>query len=217
MFLITLEGIDGCGKSTAANYVYEYLKEKNFKVILTREPGGDRIAESLREIILDPKNIDIASWTEALLYIASRAQHISNVISPAIKSNKIVVCERFSDSTNVYQGYARGLGYEHVNQLQNIVYGYIRPDLTIFLDIEPDEAIKRVEARTKETKQKKDRLESEGREFFNSVYQGYKDIIASDKSERFMIVNARKNLKNVKQQIEDVVRNFLEVKLQKEL
>ena len=172
---ITVEGGDGAGKSTQLANIKQYMEERGISAIFTREPGGTEIAEKIREIILDPENEGMEDLTEALLYAASRAEHVRKIIAPALEDGLVVVCDRFVDSSIAYQGYGRGLGkvVEMINE--PAVNGYM-PDLTIFLDLEPDVAMARISNRGH------DRLEIETEDFHERVHQGYLDMIAKEES-----------------------------------
>lgn len=173
---ITIEGGDGAGKSTQLANIKAYMEERGISAVFTREPGGTEIAEKIREIILDPENEGMEDLTEALLYAASRAEHVRKIIAPALESGLAVVCDRFLDSSIAYQGYGRGLGsvVETINEAA--VAGYI-PDLTIFLDLEPEIAMNRISNRGH------DRLEIEAADFHERVHQGYLDLIAKEESQ----------------------------------
>ena len=170
---ITVEGGDGAGKSTQLANIKAYMEERGISAVFTREPGGTEIAEKIREIILDPANEGMEDLTEALLYAASRAEHVRKIIAPAIEDGLTVVCDRYVDSSIAYQGYGRGLG--EVVEMINApaINGYI-PDLTIFLDLDPEVAMNRISNRGH------DRLETEGPSFHERVHQGYLDMIAKD-------------------------------------
>lgn len=165
---ITLEGPDGSGKSTIARLLADYLKDKGYDVLTTREPGGTKISEDIRDIILDNKNTNMSYVTEALLYAASRAQHVSQKIQPAIDEGKVIICERFVLSSLVYQGIGRGLGIEKVKEINDFAIQGVEPDLTLFFDIPPEIGLKR-----KTKRNQGDRLEREKIEFHRKVYEGY--------------------------------------------
>lgn len=169
---ITIEGVDGSGKTTQINLLYTYLKSINRETIITREPGGTKLGEKIRALILDKNNDDISYMTEALLYTASRAQIVEEIILPALKSNKIVICDRFVDSSLVYQGVARGLGIEKIAQINEYALNGLVPDITFYLDIDPKLSILR-----KLNQSNLDRIENENLEFHNKVYEGYKRIV----------------------------------------
>ncbi|WP_339022776.1 dTMP kinase [Spiroplasma endosymbiont of Crioceris asparagi] len=170
---ITFEGIDGSGKSTISKLIFDKLQKEGHKVILTREPGGDVIAEKLRKFILDTDNKDIKPWTEVLLYIAARKQHVDTKIKKALCEGNIVICDRFMDSTTAYQGFGRGLDIYKIDELQKYILEDNIPDLTIFFDINADQVLTRIKKRN----ETKDRLEEEGISFQKNVYQGYKKLI----------------------------------------
>lgn len=168
---ITFEGIDGCGKSTQIRYLTSYLEEHGRDHLLLREPGGTVIGEGIRNILLDKKNTGMTSMTELLLFEAARAQIVSEVIIPAVESGKIVICDRFFDSTSAYQGFARNMGSEVVEELNSLATGGFEPDITFLLDISPEEALSRRVARGDE-----DRIEKLGMEFQEKVREGYLEL-----------------------------------------
>jgi dTMP kinase len=167
--LITLEGIDNSGKSTQAKKVFSHLKRKGYPAILVREPGGTEISEKIRKILLSQKNHKMSPKTELLLYEAARAQLVEEVILPALKKGKIVICDRFYDSTTAYQAYARGLNLNLIQKLNSFASSAIVPDLTIVLDLKPEAAL----GRAKKTKKMPDRLEREKLRFHHKVRLGY--------------------------------------------
>lgn len=164
--LITIEGDDGAGKSTQLEFIRNYFEQRNEHIIVTREPGGTPISEKIRAIILDRHNQEMSPITEMLLYAASRNQHVQQLIGPAISRGKIVVCDRFADSSIAYQGYARGLG-EMVSVVNSYAIGRYVPDLTFLLKLPPEQAHSRICSR------EQDRLESETMAFHRAVYEGY--------------------------------------------
>ena len=172
---ITFEGCDGCGKSTQLKKLSDYLTENKIEHIFTREPGGGNISEAIREILLNGKNTEMSDECEALLYAAARAQHISEKIEPALAAGKLVVCDRYVDSSFAYQAYARGLGEEFVSKINAFAIEKYRPDLTVFIDLTPEEAFKR-----KQGADENDRLEQAGIAFHKRVYEGYKAIAEKD-------------------------------------
>ena len=181
---ITLEGGDGSGKSFQSKLLYEYLRTKNCDVIMTREPGGTKISEKIREIIINKENEEMFPVTEAFLYAASRAQIVAELIKPALLDGKTVICDRFLDSSIVYQGVARGLGFETVDIINSYATIGLKPDITFLFDIKPEEAFKR-----KLGVAALDRLESEDMEFHHKVYDGYQEL-ANKYSERIIVVDA---------------------------
>ncbi|OXZ30325.1 dTMP kinase [Finegoldia magna] len=194
---ITFEGPDGSGKSTIIQKVYNYLIENNYVVIKTREPGGSPIAEKIRNLILDTENIKMGYRTEALLYAASRAQHVEETILPALNENKIVLCDRFLISSLAYQGVGRGLGIENVRNINEFAINGIFPDFVLFFDVDPITTLKR-----KSSLDTADRLEKEGNNFHERVYNGYKEILNSEKN--IEIIDAT-------QSVEDVFNQCIEV------
>lgn len=187
---ITFEGPDGSGKSTIIKKVYDYLIENNYDVIKTREPGGSPIAEKIRNLILDTENTEMGYRTEALLYAASRAQHVEETILPALNENKIVLCDRFLISSLAYQGVGRNLGIENVRKINEFAINGVFPDFVLFFDIDPITTLKR-----KSSLDTADRLEKEGNNFHERVYNGYKEILNSEKN--IEIIDATQSVEDV--------------------
>lgn len=169
---ITFEGCEGSGKSTQLRLLAEKLDREGIDYILTREPGGSPISEQIRKIILDGKNMDMCDKCEALLYSASRIQHIHDKIIPALEKGKLVICDRFIDSSLAYQGWARGLGMEYIGAINAEAMKICPPDLTVFLNIPPEKAFDR-----KHGADKNDRMEKQGLEFHGRVYEGYLQLL----------------------------------------
>ncbi|ACU78853.1 dTMP kinase [synthetic Mycoplasma mycoides JCVI-syn1.0] len=190
---ITFEGMDGSGKTTALLKVKEELERLNYKVLITREPGGEAIAEQIRQIILDNKNKDMDAWTEALLFIASRNQHLQKVIKPALEKNIIVISDRFIDSTSAYQGSARNIGVDVVSEVQQIVLKNCLPDLTLFFDVSFSEAEKRMQIRGESSK---NRLDKEKSDFKQKVYQGYLELVKNN-PKRIKVIDANQDIDQV--------------------
>lgn len=187
---ITFEGPDGSGKSTIIQKVYDYLIENNYDVIKTREPGGSPIAEKIRNLILDTENTEMGYRTEALLYAASRAQHVEETILPALNENKIVLCDRFLISSLAYQGVGRNLGIENVRKINEFAINGVFPDFVLFFDVDPITTLKR-----KSSLDTADRLEKEGNNFHGRVYNGYKEILNSEKN--IEIIDATQSVEDV--------------------
>lgn len=188
---ITFEGNDGSGKTTISTKIYEYLLSKGYEVVYTREPGGIEIAEQIREVILNPKNTAMDARCEALLYAAARRQHLIEKVIPALNSGKIVLCDRFVDSSLAYQGIGRGLGFNEVFEMnQFAVNGYL-PDKTIFLHLDPKVGLQRIASRAS-----KDRLDLESEQFHLLVAKGYELVLERFK-ERMLIVNANQAVDEV--------------------
>ncbi|MCI5546855.1 MAG: dTMP kinase [Clostridiales bacterium] len=181
---VTFEGTDGCGKTTQMKRAADWLRGRGYEVVSTREPGGCPISERIREIILDVGSAGMTAECEAMLYAAARAQHVSEVIKPAVKRGAIVLCDRFLDSSLVYQGVGRGLGMGAVRALNRLGVDGCQPDLTLFYDISPERAMQRRRAASEP-----DRLELERKEFFEAVYGAYKALAAED-PERIAVIDA---------------------------
>lgn len=190
-YFITLEGPDGSGKTTVANAVTERLTQAGIEVVHTREPGGIEIAEEIRKIILDPKNTTMDAKTEALLYAASRRQHLVERVLPAVNAGKTVICERFVDSSLAYQGYGRRIGLDEVLSINLFAIDDIFPDMTIYLDVNEQVGIDRLKDRSF-----KDRLDQESIEFHHRVKDGYKEVLSRFK-DRISIVDASQELDKV--------------------
>lgn len=194
---ITIEGVDGSGKSTQISRIKKFLEKRGHNVLLTREPGGTKIGERIRQILLDNNCKEMSAVTETLLYAASRAQHVEELIIPALNEGKIVLCDRFVDSSIVYQGIGRGIGLEAVISVNEFATFGLKPDLTILLDIEPETGLNRVK-----TIKNADRLEEEKLDFHKKVYKGYKDL-ANMYPERIKIIEADKTIEEISREIEN--------------
>ena len=181
---ITFEGCDGCGKSTQLRMLSEYLTKENVAHIFTREPGGGKISEAIREILLSGKNSEMTDECEALLYAAARIQLLKEEIEPRLNKGMLVLCDRYVDSSLAYQGYARGLGVEFIENINSYAIKHFTPDYTVFLNLPPEQAFKR-----KGGVDKTDRLELSGIEFHNKVYGGYLDL-ASKNPARYIVIDA---------------------------
>ncbi len=181
-FFITVEGIEGSGKSTLAKGLYNKLKEKGFPVLLTWEPGGTGVGEKIREILLFSENL--SPWTELFLFLASRKEHVEKKILPALREGKIVICDRFDDSTIAYQGFGRELPLRILKRMNKIVTQELKPNLTFLLDIEPAEGLKRTDRR--------DRIEKENIDFHSKVREGYLKI-AKRAKKRVIVIDGKKS------------------------
>lgn len=199
---ITFEGPDGSGKTSVATAVCERLTKQGYEVVHTREPGGIEISEEIRNIILDPKNTAMDARTEALLYAASRRQHLVEKVFPAMKEGKIVICERFLDSSLAYQGYGRRLGFEEVLSINLFAIENTYPDLTIYLDVDEEIGLSRLADRSF-----KDRLDQESIDFHHRVSEGYKEVLKRFK-DRIEIVDASQDKETV---IEESMKKILEL------
>ncbi|MGE4213446.1 MAG: dTMP kinase [Anaerotignaceae bacterium] len=200
---ITVEGTDGAGKSTQIELLVKYLQHRGFEVVVTREPGGTSISEKIREIILDVENSEMSDITEALLYAASRAQHISQKIKPAVEAGKVVICDRFVDSSIAYQGYARGLKMSLIEDVNGYAVDGMIPDATLFFDIKPEIGIAR-----KKNVQSLDRIEKETLDFHYKVYNGYKELLQKY-PKRMKRIDAQKNVEEVHAQVVEVLKEIL--------
>ena len=200
---ISVEGTDGSGKSTQIKRIEQYLKQKGHDVVLTREPGGTNISEKIRSIILDPENTEMGVVTELLLYAASRAQLMFQVIKPAISEGKIVICDRFIDSSFVYQGFGRGIPMDIVEGVNKVAIEGLFPDITFFFDINPEIALSRRIAATGS-----DRIEKEKMDFHWRVYGGYRKI-ASLYPERIKSINANNNIESVFSEMRDWIDTLI--------
>jgi dTMP kinase len=198
---ITFEGGEGSGKTTIAQLIRTELESKGYKVTLTREPGGVDIAEQIRNVIVDVNNTSMDKRTEALLYAASRRQHLIEKVIPALNNDEIVICDRFIDSSLVYQGIARGIGIDEVYEMNLFATENILPKRTIFFDIKPELGLKRIYANKD---RELNRLDLENIEFHNYVYDGYIQLCDKYK-ERIVKIDASQNIDNVFHQVLDKI------------
>jgi len=171
---VTFEGGEGAGKTTVINEVASRLKSEGQEVVVTREPGGIRIAEQIREIILHPEHTEMEMRTEALLYAAARRQHLTEKIIPALQAGKVVLCDRFIDSSLAYQGYARGIGINEVLAINEFAIDNWMPNVTLFLDLKPEIGLQRIHANES---REVNRLDMETMQFHHDVYAGYEQVI----------------------------------------
>ena len=200
---ITIEGSDGSGKSTQIKNIKKYMENKGIDVIFTREPGGTPIGEKIRALILDTENSEMTSLTEAFLYAAARAQHVDEEIIPALEEGKIVICDRFVDSSIAYQGYGRELG-DTVKEINRFAVRDAEPDLTIFFDLPPEKGRERI----KKNNMTFDRLEKENLDFHERVYRGYRDIIKN--GDRYEVIDASMSEEEVKNHVLKILDNLFE-------
>ena len=197
-YFITLEGPDGCGKTTQLEFLAAYIRSTGREVLTTREPGGVVAAEKIRKLLLDPK-IKLAPRAETLLYLAARAEHIYEKIRPALNDGKVVICDRFTDSTLVYQGFVRGMDMEMLHQLSTLATDGLEPDLTLLLDAPPQKLLVR---RTERGVQ--DRFENEGLAFQEKVRAGFL-LLAKQEPQRIKVVNALQDVEQVRRELEKIV------------
>jgi dTMP kinase len=187
---ITLEGPDGSGKSTMIGLIGQYLKEQGIEHVITREPGGTAIGEKIRGIIIDRENINMGPETEALLFAASRAQHVHEKILPAVEEGKVVVCDRFLLSSLAYQGVGRGLGIQEVKAVNEFGLRGMTPDHILFFHVDPEVTLLR------KTKEGGDRLEEEGGVFHREVYEGYMTLLRMY-PDNVVVIDAEKSVEEV--------------------
>ena len=202
---ITFEGPDGSGKSTIIKRVFEKLSKEGYQIVLTREPGGKLIAEKIRDIILDNANQELDARTEALLYASSRRQHLVEKIWPALKEGKIVLCDRFLDSSLAYQGGGRSLGIQNVLNVNLFATENTYPDLTLFFDISPELGLKRV---NQDKKRVADRLDNENENFHDKVYEAFKKIV-DDNQNRIVTIDASKSIEEVTENAYQIIKEKL--------
>lgn len=199
--LIALEGPDGSGKTTQIELLEKYLKQSGYEVVRTREPGGTVISEKIREIILDNDNSNMSYMCEALLYAASRAQLVNEVIKPALKSGKIVICDRFVYSSMVYQGIGRGIGMEIVKEINEAALSGLEADLIFMITIPYEEGLIR-----KKKQRTLDRLENGGNEFHKKVFEGYLDICK--KYDKIEVVDGNRNVHEIHKDIITAIKKI---------
>ena len=200
---ITVEGTEGVGKSTNIDYLCNLLKKEGIEVVLTREPGGTPLAEELRSLLLTPREENVSEDTELLLMFAARAQHIENVIRPALERGAWVISDRFTDATFAYQGGGRGVSMEHIETLERLVQHGLHPDLTFLLDLPVEIGLQRASARSAP-----DRFEQEKLNFFEKVRAAYL-MRAENEPERFAVIDASRDLESVQEQILTAVKEYL--------
>ena len=200
---ITLEGIEGAGKSTVVDFIEDFLTKEGHDVIKTREPGGTVIGEQIRKILLGNENYTLTYDTELLLVFSARAQHIQEVILPALSSGKIILCDRFTDASYAYQGGGRGIDASRINLLEKWVQGDLRPNLTLLFDLDVSIGMQRTKKRSDA-----DRFEQEEINFFEKIRNTYLER-AKNEPQRFRIINSALSLENVKEQIVTILKDFL--------
>ena len=212
---ITFEGLDGCGKSTQAEKLAAVLREQGFQVLVTREPGGTATGEKIRHLLLDTSTAGLSPFAELALMFASRAQHIEEVIQPALAQGQVVLCDRFTDSTEAYQGGGRKLGSEPVLALHRILCGDLKPELTILMDSDVAASVERARRRNRRRDptgrgENENRFEQESRAFFGRVRNTYLAIAAREPG-RVFLVDARGSADETHAQIVKVVRRKLKL------
>ena len=210
--LITFEGIEGSGKSTQINLIARYLTERNVPLLITREPSGTDIGSKIGDILFNRENYHMCAETEAFLFCAARAQHVREKIIPALNSNKVVLCDRFSDATYVYQGMARGLGSEFIKLINDYSSLGIKPDLTLLFDLPVETGLRRATDRDNLLKDASttDRFEKESMEFHNKVRNGYLDILKNEPA-RFRLIDADRGIDAIHQDALRYVLDFIDL------
>ncbi|MEZ4599460.1 MAG: dTMP kinase [Syntrophotaleaceae bacterium] len=205
---ITFEGIEGCGKTTQISLLCESLRLQGHQVVVTREPGGCAIADAIRQILLDPVHQAMTPKTELLLYAAARAQHVAEVIQPALAQGRIVLCDRYIDATLAYQGYGRGLDRALVEDLNQLATSGCRPDLTLLLDMPAADGLERaIQRNSLQNLATEGRFELEAVAFHDRVRRGYLDL-AEKEAQRFRVIEARGSVAEVAERILAVVKTF---------
>jgi len=199
---ITVEGTEGVGKSTNLNFIRQWLEGQGHRVLVTREPGGTPLAEELRSLLLAPRDETVDPMAELLMVFAARAQHLEQVVKPALAAGTWVLCDRFTDSTYAYQGGGRGFDQSVIAQLETLVQGDLRPDLTVILDIEVEKGLARASQRSVP-----DRFEGEAVAFFERVRTVYRELAARAPN-RYAVVDAGQPLEQVQQSIKQVLINL---------
>lgn len=205
---ITFEGGEGAGKTSLLHRISKHLRDQGYDVLATREPGGIEIAEQIRKVILDPVNTEMEERTEALLYAASRRQHLIEKVLPALKAGKVVLCDRFIDSSLAYQGHARGLGIDEVFSINKFAIGDCMPDLTLFFDIEPNKGLARIAANKD---RERNRLDLENLHFHEQVYDAY-HILVKRFPRRIQAINADQPMEAVENEAMDRIVTLLKNK-----
>ena len=202
---ITFEGPDGSGKTTVSKAVCEALLDMGYPVRYSREPGGSKIAEAIRDVILDPSNTGMDAHCEALLYAASRRQHLTEIIEPALAQGTHVICDRFVDSSLAYQGYARGIGADAVMEINRFAIGDVMPQKTIFLDLPSEAGLARIRQNHRAT----DRMDQESAAFHQAVYEGYQKVLETYR-ERMTVIDANRPVEEVITEAIRIVKGIID-------
>ena len=205
---ITFEGVDGSGKTTQIRRLVHYLRSRNIPVVVTREPGGTRIADRIREVLLRRASKGMDPRAELLLYFASRAENVEKVILPALRQGKVVISDRFTDASLAYQGYGRKLGSDIVRRLHRFVCGSLKPDITFILKIDAKTSVRRARTRNTAARRDESRLEQETKEFFRRVEAGYRKI-AREEPRRIRLILGGESPAEVHQAIIEALQPLL--------
>jgi dTMP kinase len=204
---ISIEGGEGAGKSTSVAFMQEFLQSQGIELVTTREPGGTKLSEQLRELLLNHHDENIDPYAELLMIFAARRQHVAQVIQPALAAGKWVLCDRFTDASYAYQGYGRDLPLEFIDNLATWVHGNTNPDMTVLLDLDIEVGMGRARQRAE-----LDRIESEAMSFFEAVRQGYLSR-AKAEPKRFKVIDASQDIPGVEQQLQQVLERLLAVQV----
>lgn len=202
---IVLEGGEGSGKSTLLELIYQYLNNNNIECIKTREPGGIKIAEDIRGVILNPINTEMDGKTEALLYAAARRQHLVEKVIPALNNGKIVLCDRFIYSSLAYQGHARGIGMEEIYLINKFAIEEYMPDVTILFDIEPEVGLSRI---NNNLGREINRLDLESMDFHHKVREGYNKLLLNEEN-KIIKIDASKSIEDVFEDVKCIINKYL--------
>lgn len=200
---ISIEGMDGAGKSTQIKHMKDFFEARGYGVLITREPGGTAIGEKIREIILDKNHQEMSEITEALLYAASRAQHVREVIQPALAKGNVVLCDRYVDSSLVYQGKGRALGYESIKIINDFATSCLTPDVTLLFDIDPELSLQRINIG-----ETGDRLEREAMQFHLTVHAAYKELAALYPN-RIKVIRANRDIDEIRLDVEAILKQII--------
>lgn len=208
---ISFEGIEGSGKTTHAKHMAIFLREKGHECVITREPGGTRIGEKIRAILLDPLSKDMDPLTELLLYTADRAQHIKEYILPLLSDGKMVLCDRYYDATLAYQGFARGLNVDLIEKMHHLLFENLKPDITLLLDLPPEIGLKRAWEQINNGNRisEETRFEEERLSFHKRVREGYLELSRLE-PERFRIIDASKKEHEVREEIRQILNREID-------
>jgi len=211
--LITFEGIEGSGKSTQIRLVAEYLTEKKIPFVVTQEPTGTDIGRQIGSILFNRQHSHLCAETEMFLFCAARAQHVREVIGPALEQDKVVLCDRFSDATYAYQGFGRGLNQEFIRLVNDYSAMHIKPDMTLLFDLPVDAGLQRATARNNKLKEPAatDRFEREKIEFHQRIREGYLDIMKNDPG-RFRLIDATLNIDTIQTEVRRHIVDFINLK-----
>lgn len=206
---ITFEGPEGSGKTTQIQPLFGYLQDRGLDVVLTREPGGTAIGDQIRRVLLDPANREMLPEAEILLFSASRAQLVGQVVRPALARGAIVICDRFADSTMAYQGHGRGLDLESLRRITRFATGGLTPDLTVYLDLDVEEGLRRKRVAGQQNSEDWNRLDQQTMDFYDRVRRGYLGL-ASAEPDRWLVIDAARPADVVQDEIRRRVRALLQ-------